>query len=98
MPGLWIEVGVSTAEVDCSMSESDIRKASRVVGSNGNIARDVGHVVVDTRIPAQRERWMVSPNPGNQMSMLAGREDGVGAPAGRLRAPRGVPPSVGIRG
>src|SRR6185437_16038924 len=46
-----------TACVDRSVPDAYIRQAVGLVRSNGYVAGDVGHVVVDAGIPPQRELW-----------------------------------------
>src|SRR5262249_32901013 len=54
VPGVRIEIGVAAAGVDRAMADADVRQARRVVGTDRNIAGDVGHVIVNAAVPAQR--------------------------------------------
>ncbi len=55
MAGLRIEIGVAAAGVDRAVSDAQIRQAVGIVSADRYIAGDVGHVVVDARVPAQGE-------------------------------------------
>src|SRR4029077_15989847 len=52
--GLGIEIGIARAGIDRAVSDADVRHARRVIGADGYVAGDVGHVVVNAVIPAQR--------------------------------------------
>jgi hypothetical protein len=53
--GLLIEIRVAEPGIDRAVPDADIRQPGRVVGSDRYIPRDIDHVVVDARVPAQRE-------------------------------------------
>src|SRR5215831_4218096 len=55
--GLRIEVGVAAAGVDCAVPDADIRQARRVIGPHRYVAGDIGHVIVNAVVPAQRGYW-----------------------------------------
>jgi hypothetical protein len=70
--GLRVEIGVAGAAVDRRMPDSDIGEPVRIVGSDRDIARQIGHVVVDAVIPLQgRLREDVSEG-GQRFAALAG--------------------------
>src|SRR6516165_11961289 len=55
LPRLLVEIGVAGAAVERAVPDADIREADRAVGADRNIAGQVGHDIVDTGIPTQRE-------------------------------------------
>src|SRR2546421_9282843 len=54
VPGLRIEIGVAAASVDRAMPDADVRQARRVIRPDRYVAGDIGHVVVNAVVPAQR--------------------------------------------
>src|SRR5439155_233579 len=54
MPGLRIKICVAAAGVDRAVPDTNVGETRRVVCPHRDVASDVRHIVVDTRIPAQR--------------------------------------------
>src|ERR1700752_5273598 len=54
---LRIEIGVSPAGINGPMSNTEIGQASGVIGTHGNVTREVGHPVVHPRVPAHGKWW-----------------------------------------
>jgi hypothetical protein len=63
LSGRWIEVGIGAAAVDCIVPNAEIHDPVRIVGSYSIVSRDVGHEVVNARVPAQIELRAKSPKP-----------------------------------
>src|SRR5262245_21230288 len=57
VPGLRIEIGVAAAGVNRTMPNADVRQARRVIGPDRYVAGDIGHVIVNAVVPAQRRYW-----------------------------------------
>ena len=55
--GLRIEIGIAAASVDRAVPDADVGETRRVVGSDRYVAGDVGHVIVNAVVPAQRCYW-----------------------------------------
>ena len=53
--GLRIEIGVTAACVDRTVSDANIRQARGLVSANRDVAGDIGHEVVDAGVPFQLE-------------------------------------------
>jgi len=93
VPGLRIEEGVPAAGVDDTVADADIRQAVGVIRPNRHVAGDVGHVVVDAGIPAQRgDRHQVAETP-HRIADAVERENGKLPNGGTLSAPASVPAS-----
>src|SRR5262249_26154517 len=54
MPGLRIEIGVAAASVDRAVTDADVGETRRVIGPHRYVAGDIGHVIVNAVVPAQR--------------------------------------------
>src|SRR5262245_23957290 len=64
VPGLRVEVCIAATSVDSTMSDPDIGETGGIIGSDRYITKYIGHVVVDTAVPAQRgERVNISKSP-----------------------------------
>lgn len=51
--GLRIEVGIAATAVDGSVTDAEIGEADRALRPNGNIARHIGHEIVDASVPLE---------------------------------------------
>jgi hypothetical protein len=54
---LRVEIGVTDAAVDGAMAETQVGKIARMEEADRDVARYIGHVIVDAGIPAHRELW-----------------------------------------
>ena len=52
---LRVEIGVTDAAVDGAVADTQVGKIARMVEADRDVARYIGHVIVDAGIPAQRE-------------------------------------------
>src|SRR6516162_8291247 len=73
LPRLLVEIGVAGAAVERAVPDADIREADRAVGADRNIAGQVGHDIVDTGIPTQRELRRQVPKPVTTSLMVSNR-------------------------
>jgi hypothetical protein len=55
LSGRWIKVRIGAAGVDCVMPNAEIHDPVGIVGPHSQVSRDVGHEVVNARIPAHIE-------------------------------------------
>jgi hypothetical protein len=53
-PGLWVEIGVAGAAIDCDKSEAEIRKPRGIICTAGDISCDIDHGVVNAMVPFER--------------------------------------------
>jgi hypothetical protein len=75
MAGRRIKISVATACVDCAVPDTYILQTVGVVGADRYIAGDVGHVVVDARVPTQRELWnQITKAPGRTVEAVRSHE------------------------
>ena len=58
MSGLRIEIRIAEPSVDGPMAYAEIGQATRIIGSDREVTRQVNHEVVDAAVPAQRCRWI----------------------------------------
>ena len=79
MAGLRIEIGVAAAGVDRAVSDAYIRQARGLVSANRDVARDIGHVVVDAGVPAQLEHRRQIPKAPCRVAEGVGPREGDGA-------------------
>src|SRR5262249_39623546 len=90
VPGLRIEIGVAAAGVDRPVTDADVRQARRIVGPDRDVAGDIGHVIVNAVVPAQRcDRQEIS-KAGHRVADAVEREDW-NVPSGVANAPETVP-------
>src|SRR5262252_5659515 len=68
VPRLRIEISVARAGIDRAVPNADIRETGGVVGSDRHAAGDVGHVVVNARVPAQRRYRQDISEPGHRVA------------------------------
>ena len=85
---LWVEISVTGTGVDRAVTDADIRQAGGVIGTNRYIAGNIGHEVVDARVPAQREFGYRSPKAVVESLMLSDR---MNATPGGVSVPVTVP-------
>src|SRR6185312_2854864 len=52
---LLIEIGVSTTGIYCVVTDAEIGKTRRIVSAGRQVSGQIGHVVVNALIPAQRK-------------------------------------------
>src|SRR5690348_14870903 len=75
MAGRRVKISVATACVDRTVPDTYIRQAVGVVSADRYVAGDVGHVVVDARVPAQRELWnQITEAPGRTVEAVRSHE------------------------
>ena len=94
MAGLRIEIGVAAAGVDRPVTDTNIRQARGLVGANRDVAGDVGHVVVDAGVPAQREHRYQIPKAPCRVADAVGSHEGVLPPPGPIMFPANWPARV----
>jgi hypothetical protein len=51
--GLWVEVDIGAARVDCVVSDTKIGDPGRIVSTRRQISRQVGHEIINAKVSAQ---------------------------------------------
>ena len=72
-----IEIGVAAAAIDGPVTNAHVGKAVRIISPDRNIARRVGHIVVDAIIPLQCDHRVEVAEPDDRVryaSRTGGRE------------------------
>src|ERR1700676_2021321 len=92
MPGHGIEIGIAAAGVDSVVPDPEVCQAGRAVDADRYVSGDIGHVVVDAGVPAQRElRHHISKAPRRVADIIETRTERDGGTAGPVSDPVRVP-------